>query len=63
MHTAVTWLELAAHARAVADSILDRVERRAMLDIVVADYERQAQEASLGREPPRYFGAYSSSIW
>ena len=63
MHTAATWLELAAHARAVADSILDRAERRAILDIVVADYERQAQEASLGLEPARYFGAYSSPVW
>jgi hypothetical protein len=60
MHTAATWLELAAHARAVADSTLDRVERRAMLDIVVADYERQAQEASLSA---RYFDIYSSPIW
>jgi hypothetical protein len=62
MHPAATWLELAAHTRAVADSFLDRVERRAMLDIVVADYERQAQEASLGLEPARHFGIYSSPV-
>jgi len=62
MHTAATWLELAAHTRAIADSTLDRAERREMLDIV-ADYERLAQEASLCLEPARCFGAYPSRIW
>ena len=45
MHTAATWLELAANTRTIADSILDRAERCVMLDIA-ADYERQAQESS-----------------
>jgi hypothetical protein len=62
MHTAATWLELATQTRAVADSILDRAERRAMLD-TVADYERQAEEIPICLEPARCFGAYPSPIW
>ena len=62
MHTAATWLDLAAHTRAIADRILDRATRRAMLEIV-ADYERQAHEAFLPLEPARCFGAYSSRVW
>jgi hypothetical protein len=62
MHTAATWLDLAAHTRAIADSLLDRRARRAMLD-VAAEYDRQAQETCLSLEPARCFGAYSSPIW
>ena len=61
MHTSATWLELASHTRAIADSILDRAERCVMLDIV-ADYERQAQEVFLCLEPTLFFGSYSSPI-
>jgi hypothetical protein len=62
MHTAATWLDLEAQTRAIADCILDRRARRAMVDIA-ADYERQAQEAYLPLEPARCFGAFSSPIW
>ena len=62
MHTAATWLELAAHARTVADGILDRAERREMLDIA-ANYEQQAQESVFRPEPTLCFGAYPSRIW
>jgi hypothetical protein len=61
MHTAATWLELASKTRSIADSFLDRAERRLMLDIV-ADYERYAQEISVCREPLVFFGAFSSPM-
>jgi hypothetical protein len=62
MHTAATWLELAAHTRATADGILDWAERREMLDIA-ANYEQQAQETASYSEPTRYFGACPLLIW
>jgi hypothetical protein len=62
MHTAATWLELAAHTRAIADDILDWAERREMLDIA-ASYEQQAQETASHTEPTRYFGACPPLIW
>jgi hypothetical protein len=62
MHTAATWLELAAHTRAIADGILDWAERREMLDIA-ANYEQQAQETASHPEPTRYFGPFPSLLW
>jgi hypothetical protein len=59
MHTAATWLELAAHTRAIADDIPDLAE---ILDIA-ANYERQAQEIAFHPEPTRYFGACPSVTW
>jgi hypothetical protein len=62
MHTAATWLELAAHTRAVADGMSDHAERRAML-ANVADYEWQAHVAAVQAEPGRPFGVYASRVW
>jgi hypothetical protein len=62
MHTAATWLELAAHTRAAADGMSDRAERRAMLAIV-ADYEWQAHVVAVQAEPGRPFGACSPRVW
>jgi hypothetical protein len=62
MHTVATWLELAAHARSVADDMSDPTERTEMLDIV-SNYERQARETVSYWEITRYFGAYPLWIW
>jgi hypothetical protein len=62
MHTVATWLELAAHARSVADGMSDPTERTEMLDIA-ANYEQQARETASHPEIARYFGACPSRTW
>lgn len=63
MHTAATWLELAAHYRSVADGVSDPAEKAALMNIV-ASYEHQAREMTC--YPPAstpYFGACPSFRW
>ena len=45
MHTVATWLDLAAHARSVADRVGDPTERAEMLDIA-RNYEQRAHEVA-----------------
>jgi len=62
MHSAGIWFELAAQARAVADSLGEPASQRAMLNIA-ADYEFQASGAVSWAEPARYSGGLQTRIW
>jgi len=62
MQSAGIWFELAAQARAVADSLGEPALQRAMLDIA-ADYEVLASGAVSWAEPARYFGGLSCRGW
>jgi hypothetical protein len=59
MHSAATWLELAAQVRSVADCLKDAASRQALLDIVAA-YEKQAQELDSRAGAAWVFGEYPS---
>ena len=62
MHTVATWLDLAAHARSVADGMGDPTERAEMLDIAMS-YEQQAhEEVASHSASARYFGAWPSLV-
>jgi hypothetical protein len=54
MHSAATWLELAATSRALADGLAEAADRRSILD-VVTDHERWASYDVTGIEPARWF--------
>lgn len=62
MHSAATWLELAARTRSLADGMSDLSERRAALAIV-ADYEAQARDAGPSAGSAWFSAASSSRIW
>jgi hypothetical protein len=61
MHTAATWLKLAAHSRSLADGMSDPAERAELMKIV-ASYEQQARDCSSPVITP-YFGACPSFRW
>jgi hypothetical protein len=62
MHTIVTWLELAARARSLADEMSDLTERTEMLDIA-ASYEQRAGEIASSQAPTRYLGTPLPTTW
>jgi len=62
MHSAGIWFDLAAHARAVADSLGEPALQRAMLDIA-ADYEILASGTVSWAEPARYSGGLPCRGW
>jgi hypothetical protein len=61
MHTVATWLDLAAHARSVADRVGDPTERAEMLDIA-RNYEQRAHEVASHVESARNFGAFFCAV-
>ena len=63
MHTAETWLKLAAHSRSLADGMSDPAEKAALMNIV-ASYEQQARETTCSSpDITPYFGACPSYRW